>query len=219
MNTKQEIWDHNFDKMTTFDDKIIDWKNPDGTTKKLNFDDDGNLIGTKSKEDTTKEDSNDLNWIYKRHRYYEDLNLNQYMWTTHKQSDGKFHIIFKKFVRGYRTYSGTYKVVKRRSFNKKKTAIAYCLKAYLKAKERQQKVLEGRAKRKQARLDLKPKGKEKSKIEAKEKLAHFTELSWNIVRQRKDLEKKHKKQLRSLGTRMINYNKKVKYYRKRVEQL
>ena len=114
---------------------------------------------------------------------------------------------------------GSLKVVKQRSFAKKKTAISYCLKAYLKAVARQKIVQRGRAERKQVRLDLKPKGIEKSRIEAKEKLDHFKKLSWNVVKQRKDLEKKHKKQLRSLGTRMINYNKKVKYYRKRVEVL
>jgi len=214
MNAEQkQIWDHNMDKMTTFDDKIIDWKNPDGTTKKLNFDDDGNLIGTKSKEVNV----NDTN-VNTKYRYYEDLNGNQYRWTTHKQSDGKFNAKILK-LKKYGRNSHSLIPTKVRNFSKKKSAIAWLLKAYLKAKERQQKVLEGRAKRKQVRLDLKPKGKEKSKIEAKEKLAHFTELSWNIVRQRKDLEKKHKKQLRSLGTRMINYNKKVKYYRKRVDQL
>ena len=214
--TKQKIWEHNFDKMITMEDHTIDSKGKDGKDKPLKFDDDGNLIiqYTKhEKEDTTEQDKP----INSRERYYEDLNNNRYGWTTHRQQDRKFHVTFKKHSvkKGW----GSLKVVKQRSFAKKKTAIAYCLKAYLKAMARQKIVQRGRAERKQTRLDLKPKGIEKSRIEAKEKLDHFKKLSWNVVKQRKDLEKKHKKQLRSLGTRMINYNKKVKYYRKRVEQL
>ena len=198
-------------------DQIIEWKDPDGKITKLNFDDDGNLIGTKSKEDKNKFDNtdpNDLNWIYKRHRYYEDLNLNQYSWTTHRQQDGKFHISFKKFVKGYRTYVGTYKVVKRRSFSKKKTAIAYCLKAYLKAKTRQQKVLEGRAKRKQLRLDLKPKlsSKQKSLQLAQDKRKHYEKLQ-------KNLNKKIDKQIKTLKTRIRTYQKKINYYKKREVEL
>ena len=214
MNNQKQIWDHNMDKMTTLEDKIIDWKNPDGTIKTLNFDDDGNLIGKNQPIEKPFFDTK----VNTKYRYYEDPYGNQYRWTTHKQSDGKFNakiLRLKKYGRGSHSLIPT----KVRSFTKKKSAIAWLLKAYLKAKERQLNVIKARAIRKQARLDLKPKGKDKSKIEAQEKLDHFRKLSWNIVKQRKDLEKKHKKQLRSLGTRMINYNKKVKYYRKRVEVL
>lgn len=203
-----KIFPHN----QQYKDQIIEWKNPDGKITKLNFDDDGNLIGTKSKEviDTTKP-------INKRYRYYEDLYGNEYRWNTHRQEDGKFKAWIVKAVAKKTWGNPQYKTIKQRSFTKRKSAIAWCLKAYLKTKTRQRKVLDEREKRKQTRLDLKPKGIEKSRIEAKEKLDHFRKLSWNIVKQRKDLQKKHEKQLRSLGTRMINYNKKVKYYRKRVE--
>lgn len=196
-------------------DQIMEWTEPDGSITKLRFDDDGNLLGKKdlkTKEDTTKP-------INKRYRYYEDLYGNEYRWNTHRQEDGKFHCWIVKAVGRKSWGNPQYKTVKSRSFTKKKSGIAWCLKAYLKAKQRQQVVIKARAVRKQTKIDLKPKGKDKSRIEAQEKLDHFRKLSWNIVKQRKDLEKKHKKQLRSLGTRMINYNKKVKYYRKRVEVL
>jgi len=192
--------------MNKMNDQIIEWKDPDGTIKKLNFDDDGNLIGTKSKEDTTKP-------INKRTRYYSDGYGGEFHWTTHKQQDGKFQVTIKKLRRGW------IQTVKTRSFTKKKTAIKYCLKLYLKSKEQKDKVHNARAIRKQVRLDLKPKGKEKSRIEAKEKLQHFIHLSINVDRQRKELNKNYKKQLRSFATRQKTYRKKTKYYKKRVEVL
>ena len=199
-------------------DHTIESKGKDGQDKPLKFDDDGNLIIQYTKHEKESIDDQISNTVNTKYRYYEDLNGNQYRWTTHKQSDGKFNakiLKLKKYGRGSHSLIPS----KVRNFSKKKSAIAYCLKAYLKAVARQKIVQKGRAERKQIRLDLKPKGIEKSRIEAKEKLDHFRKLSWNVVKQRKDLEKKHKKQLRSLGTRMINYNKKVKYYKKRVEQL
>lgn len=197
-------------------DHTIESKGSDGKSKPLKFDDDGNLIiqYTKhEKEDTTEIDKP----INRRTRYYEDHNLNQYRYTTHRQEDGKFAVIFRKFYKknGY----GNYKVTKQRSFSKKKTAIAYCLKAYLKARTRQEEVLKRRAVKKKARLDLKPKGLEKSRIEANEKLVHFRKLSINVDKQRKEAEKKYKKQLRSLATRQKTYRKKAKYYQKRTAQL
>ncbi len=198
-------------------DLTIESKGADGKSKPLKIDDDGNLIIQYTKDE--KEGSEQVDEVNTKYRYYEDLNGNQYRWTTHKQLDNKFHARILKLKKNKTWNRYQLHTVKERAFAKKKTAIAWLLRACIKAKKRQQEVLDGRNKRKQARLDLKPKGKEKSKIEAKEKLLHFRKLSWNVDKQRKDLEKKHKKQLRSLGTRQINYNKKVKYYKKRVEDL
>ena len=112
-------------------DQIIEWKNPDDKITKLNFDDDGNLIGTKSKEDTTKP-------INKRYRYYEDLYGNEYRWNTHRQEDGKFKAWIVKAVKRKTLWKS--KTTKSRRFTKRKSAIARCLKASLKVKERQTKV-------------------------------------------------------------------------------
>jgi len=201
--------------MNKINDQIIEWKNPDGKITKLNFDDDGKLLGKKSNEIKPFFDTK----INSKYRYYEDLYGNQYRWTTHKQSDGKFKAKILKLKS--RDNRGNYSLVtiKERHFKKKKSAIAWLLKAYLKAKSRQQKVLDSRAKRKQTRLDLKPKGKEKSRIEAQEKLKHFRGLSINVDRKRKELNKNYKKQLRSFATRQKTYRKKAKYYKKRVEVL
>lgn len=174
-------------------DQIIEWKDPDGKITKLNFDDDGNLIGTKSKEDTTKP-------INKRYRYYEDLYGNEYRWNTHRQEDGKFRAWIVK-VRGAK-----WKPTKSRSFTKKKSAIAWCLKAYLKAKERQRKVLDDRSKRKKVRLDSIPK-QTKSQY-ALEKRKHYEKLQ-------KNLNKKIAKQIKTLKTRARTYQKKINYYKKR----
>ena len=184
-------------------DQIIEWKNPDGKITKLNFDDDGNLIGTKSKEDTTKP-------INKRYRYYEDLYGNEYRWNTHRQEDGKFKAWIVKAVSKKTWGNPQYKTTKSRSFTKKKSAIAWCLKAYLKAKKRQRKVLDDRAKRKQTRLDLKPKftSKEKAFHHAQDKRKHYEKLQ-------KNLNKKIDKQIKTLKTRIRTYQNKVNYYKKR----
>lgn len=194
-------------------DHTIESKGSDGKSKPLKFDDEGNLIIQYTKHEQEETDKP----INKRMRYYQDLNLNQYKYSTHRQEDNKFLV---KFLKAHHKGSWiTYTETKRRSFSKKKTAIAYCLKAYLKARTRQEEVLKRRAVKKKARLDLKPKGIDKSRIEAKERLAHFRKLSINVDKKRKEAEKKHKKQLRSLATRQKNYRKKAKYYQKRVEKL
>lgn len=187
--------------MNKMNDQIIEWKNPDGKITKLNFDDDGNLIGTKSKEDTTKP-------INKRYRYYEDLYGNEYRWNTHRQEDGKFKAWIVKAVKRKTIWIS--KTTKSRSFTKRKSAIAWCLKAYLKAKERQRKVLDDRSKRKQTRLDLKPKftSKEKAFHHAQDKRKHYEMLQ-------KNLNKKIAKQIKTLKTRIRTYQNKVNYYKKR----
>jgi len=191
--------------MNKMNDQIIEWKDPDGTIKKLNFDDDGNLIGKKSKEGSDFPTEQEVNTKY---RYYEDPYGNQYRWTTHKQTDGKFHARYMKAIhqRGWLTY----KKAKARSFTKKKSAIAWCLKRYLKAKERQENVIKARAVRKQARLNLKPKltTKQISFQLAIEKRKHYEQLQ-------KNLNKKIAKQIKTLKTRCKTYQKKINYYKKR----
>lgn len=122
------------------------------------------------------------------------------------------------------------KIVKERSFKQRKKAKAYCLKAYRKAKERQAPILKKRNEKyqeretlkrknqtealkkrnekKQERLALQPKGKEKSKIEAKNNVEHY-----------KKLLKKIDTKTRSLNTRRKTYAKKLKYYEKRVASM
>ncbi len=165
-------------------------------------------------------------------KYYADHYGNQYRWTTKKQNDGKFHVTFvqdKKFKTHHSTWNEEV-IVKHRSFRKKKTAIAYCLNASRKAKERQAPIIERRNKKyqerqvlrrknqdialkkreekKQERLALQPKGKEKSKIEAKKNVEHY-----------KKLIKKTDTKIKSLNTRKKNYKKKLKYYEKRVASM
>jgi len=179
-------------------DLLIDSKGKDGKNKPLKFSDDGKLIVQYTKDE--HEDTSQP--INKRYRYYEDLYGNQYRWTTHKQGDGKFHatILKANHSHGWLTYT----TKKQRSFTKRKTGKAWCLKAYLKAKERQEKVFKERAERKKVRLDLKPKGVEKSLLNVANKIKHF-----------KQLQKKIDTKLKSLNTRRKNYGRKIRYYEKR----
>jgi hypothetical protein len=160
--------------------------------------------------------------------YFQDSYGNEYQWSTTKQADGKFHIRFLKLKKEFgRT---VLKLVKERSFKQRQKAKAYCLKAYRKAKERQapilkkrnekyqireslrrkrqDEVLKKRNEKKQERLALQPKGKEKSKIEAKNKVKHL-----------KELIKKIDTKTKSLKTRRKTYAKKLKYYEKRVASM
>jgi len=179
-------------------DLLIDSKGKDGKNKPLKFSDDGKLIVQYTKDE--HEDTSQP--INKRYRYYEDLYGSQYRWTTHKQQDGKFHGTILKANHSGGWLGFTTK--KKRSFAKKKTAIAWCLKAYLKAKERQEKVFKARAVRKKLRLDLEPKGVEKSLLIIGSKIKHY-----------KQLQKKIDTKLKSLNTRRKNYGKKIKYYENR----
>lgn len=185
-------------------DEIIEWKDPDGKITKLNFDDEGRLI-TKSNEKIAQVNQYEGTVPNNKHfRYYEDLNLNQYRWTTHRQSDGKFHAFYMRAIQN--KYNLSYKQLKTISFKKKRLAIAWCLKRYLKAKERQHNVINARAIRKKARLDSIPK-QTKSQF-AIEKRKHYEKLQ-------KDLNKKIDKQIKTLKTRCRTYQKKINYYKKR----
>ena len=143
-----------------------------------------------------------------RYRYYEDMYGNEYRWTTHKQEDGKFETTFLKYVRTKNW--GHLKVLKVKSFRKRKTAKSWCLKHVRKAKAHQKIVLDARAERKQVRLDAKPKYT-KSEVavqEAKGKIQHYN-----------DLQKKCDRKIKTLETRKKTYKKKTKYYQGRVDKL
>ena len=149
-------------------------------------------------------DDVDLN----RYRYYADLYGNEYRWYTHKQKDNKFKAIIKivKTKGGWLRFT----TKKERSFIKRKTAKAWCLKYYMKAKEHQKIVLQGRADRKQARLDAKPKlsKNDKSRIYSEEKITHYEKL-----------QAKCDTKIKTLTTRKKTYQKRIRYHKKRIETL
>ena len=201
--------------MNQMNDEVIEWKNPDGKITKLNFDNSGKLIGKHSKETEPSETETETNT---RYRYYQDLYGNQYRWTTHKQVDGKFHARILKLKSWHgrsvsKRYGSSYRqlrTTKRRTFTKKRSAIAWCLKAYLKAKEHQQNVINDRSIRKK-RLDsirLNSIPKQTKSQYADKKLKHYQDLKEN-------LQKKMDTKIKTLKTRMETYQKKIKYYQKR----
>ena len=153
------------------------------------------------KESLNKQDQN-------RYRYYEDLYGNEYRWTTHPQDDGKFKatILKAKTLGGWLRYTKT----KERSFIKRKTAKAWCLKHCQKAKKHQSVVLDARVKRKQQRLDAKPKltSTQISIKNTKDKIKHY-----------ETLQAKCDKKIKTLETRKKTYLKKIKYYNKRSQAL
>ena len=140
-----------------------------------------------------------------RYRYYEDLYNNEYRWTTHKQNDGKFKatILKAKTSGGWLRYTKT----KERSFVKRKTTKAWCLKHCQKAKKHQRIILDARAQRKQQRLDAKPKltATEVSIKNAEDKTQHY-----------KKLQAKCDSKIKALLTRKKMYKKKIKYHEKRI---
>lgn len=160
-----------------------------------------------------------------RYAYFEDHFNNQYRWSTVRQADGKFHVEFMKhkIVQGWETFEKT----KSRSFKLRKKAKEYCVIACRKAKAKQKPILEKRNKkwyeqakakakrqaevlerRKEAKAkrdSLKPKGREKAKIEAKKKRDDLIKLI-----------KKADTKIKSLTTRKKRYLKKLKYYDKRL---
>ncbi len=143
-----------------------------------------------------------------RYRYYEDLYNNQYRWTTHKQEDGKFHASIEKVKTSHGWIRFTTK--KTRYFVKRSSAKAWCLNQVLKAKKHQKVVLDARAKRKQERLDSKPKltpAQKAIKI-AESKIQHY-----------KKLQVKCNRKMRSLVTRNKTYQKRIKYHQKRIKEL
>jgi len=134
-----------------------------------------------------------------RYRYYEDHYNNQYRWTTHRQADGKFHafIMKAKHARGWQTFTKT----KTRYFVQRKSAKAYCLKAYVKANDHQTEVLARREVRKAQYKASKPKVTKSDKIQAK--IQHFNHLV-----------KKTETKVKAHTTRLRKYQKKIKYYQK-----
>jgi len=142
-----------------------------------------------------------------RYRYYEDLYNNQYRWSTHKQDDGKFTATYLKYYssRGW----GHLKVMKVRSFVKRRTAKAWCLKQVRKAKAHQKIVLDARAKRKQQRRDAKPKyTKSETAIqESKKQIEHYNKLI-----------AKADTKIKTANTRKRTYLKRIKYYQRRIEK-
>jgi hypothetical protein len=148
--------------------------------------------------------------------FFTDWNGNEYRWSKKKESDGKFHaIIIKRGVTSsYGGYGGKWKVVKKREFNLRRKAKAYCLTACRKAIEHQKIVSQRRSEKKQQRqqekLAKQPKGKEKTKLEYAKKIAHVKELIKNIDGKIKKADSKTK----ALISRKKTYLKKLKYFDK-----
>jgi peptidoglycan hydrolase CwlO-like protein len=128
-----------------------------------------------------------------------------YKWTTHPQDDNKFHawILKARHSKGWLRYTTT----KTRYFVKRKTAKAWCLKYYLKAQEHHKEVLARQEKRKADLEALKPQltPKQKSLKRMEEKIWHFEKLS-----------KKTQTKIKAHTTRLNNYQKKVKYYQRKL---
>ena len=134
-----------------------------------------------------------------RYRYYEDLYNNQYRWTTHPQADGKYKAtILKAKTSGNWLRFDTKKT---RYFKQRKSAKAYCLKAYLKAQEHQKEVIARREIRKEEYKASKPKLTKSDKIQTK--INHLNHLV-----------KKTETKVKAHTTRLRKYQKKIKYYQK-----
>ncbi len=140
-----------------------------------------------------------------RYRYYGDLYGNEYRWTTHPQEDEKF----KATILKVKTSDGWLRFIKtkERYFVKRKTAKAWCLKHVRKANVHQKIVLDTRAKRKQQRLDAKPKytKSEIAKQEAEKHITHYNKLV-----------AKADTKIKAANTRKKTYLKRIKYYQKRI---
>lgn len=152
------------------------------------------------------------------YRYYNDSYGNEYRYSTQKQSDGKYVVEIVKLRKiGLHRYAD--KVVKKRSFAKKKTAIQYCGKASRKASIHQDEVLERRRiakdKRKAEKKANQPKGKERSSIEYTKKIKHTKELIKKIDEKTKALDSKKK----ALLSRRKTHEKKLKYYQKTFKKI
>jgi len=149
-------------------------------------------------ESTDKQNKN-------RYRYYEDLYGNEYRWTTHPQDDGKFlaRVLKAKTSHGWLSHHTT----KSRHFVKRKTAKAWCLKYYLKANAHQKIVIDARAKKKQQRLDAKPKYT-KSEISIQESQKHIAHYNKLVA--------KADTKIKAANTRKKTYLKRIKYYQKRI---
>lgn len=139
-------------------------------------------------------------------RYYDDEYGNQYRYSVQRQSDGKFHAVYMKLIKGYPYY----RLIKTVRYTKKKTAMKWCLNKRNKAKEHQIEVLKNRSKRKEEREKAKPKlsKEETTMIKAMKEVTHFQKLV-----------KKCDTKIRSATTRKKTYQKKIKYYSKKVTKI
>ena len=146
-------------------------------------------------------------YLQSRETYYSDYYGHKYLWTTHRQDDGKFHCrISKKSKSKYDKKHFVFRTVKSISFVKKKTAITWCLKNCLKAQERQRKVLAKREEAKTIRKETK-KALHTKDFVIEKKINHLLSLV-----------KKANRRIKSNETRKKSYEKKVKYYRKKLQK-
>ena len=131
-------------------------------------------------------------------KYYEDLYNNEYRWSTAPNDIGKY--VAEMYKYSYSHGWGRMILSKKITFSKRRLAKAWCLKHVRVAKARQEIVLAGRAQRKQARIDAKPKY---SKLELKLQKAkkEIERLEANI--KRADIK------LKTLNTRRKTYVKKI----------
>ena len=176
---------------------------------------DGDLKDSTKKENLEamdrlfEEKESDNKQDMKRYRYYTDLYGNRYSWTTHKQEDGKFKGTIKKANHKRKGWL-SFNVVKEKSFVKRKSAKSWCLKNMLKAREHQKIVLNARTKRKQDKIDAKPKLNKVQKLiqVQQKKIDHY-----------KKLQSKADTKIKALTTRKKTYEKKINYHTKRIVKL
>jgi hypothetical protein len=144
-------------------------------------------------------------YLQKRENYYVDRYGHRYLWTTHRQDDGKFHCRIAKRKKGkFKKTSYYFTTTKKMSFVKRNTAKSWCLKNCNKACERQSEVLGRRAEAKEKRAEAKKAINTKNVIIEK-KIKHF-----------KQLQAKADTKIKSLTTRKKTYQKKIKYYEKKL---
>jgi len=141
-----------------------------------------------------------------RQSYYSDSYGHRYLWTVHRQDDGKFHCRIAKRKMGYKKTHFYFTTTKSMSFVKRNTAKSWCLKNCLKAQSRQNKVLAKRAEAKAERAEAK-KALNTKDVVIEKKIDHLLLLV-----------KKADRRIKSNETRKKTLEKKLKYYKKRLEQ-
>jgi hypothetical protein len=141
-----------------------------------------------------------------RERCYVDSYGHRYLWTTHRQDDGKFHCRIAKRKKNRFSKSFYFTTTKEISFVKRNTAKSWCLKNCLKAQSRQDKVLAKRAESKAERAEVK-KALNTKDVMIEKKINHLLLLV-----------KKADRRIKSNETRKKTLEKKLKYYKKRLEQ-
>lgn len=137
----------------------------------------------------------------RNYKFYRDLYGNEYIWYTHRQSDDKFHA---------EIFNSRSKKRRKRYFARKKSALKWLRGRYYKATKKQKVVIEQRVKRKQERDALKPKltEREKTVIHAEKKIKNY-----------ENLISKADRKIKSLMTRKKNYTKKIKYHKKKIQEV